>query len=72
MQIYAPPTDTVHAPAAWKWHVVAQQPFVVLDDFVAWLITGGVGPALVGVPVNLAGNAGSHRGSAFVAAASPN
>jgi len=32
---------------------------VVADPFVTWLIAGGLGPALVGIPVDLAGNAGA-------------
>jgi hypothetical protein len=31
---------------------------VVTDPFIDWLLEGGVGPALVAVPVNLVGNAG--------------
>jgi hypothetical protein len=31
----------------------------VIDPFITWLIEGGAGPALVAVPVNLAGDAGA-------------
>ena len=38
---------------------------MVTDPFVTWLITDGIGPAVVAVPVSLAGNAGAGAAQRF-------